>query len=222
MIAYRVPTTIGAFLFDIDGTLYSNDEYMHFQQEVLIRELARSRGLTYQTMAKAVEQVRNEHTEAHPGSKTSLGNVMAALGVDIATSVNWRTRFIIPSDYIRPDATLRQTLSILASASAGPKAVLVAVTNNPRSVGEATLQALGIRDLFLRVVGLDDTMKSKPAAEPYLLAASLAGVAPERCLSIGDRYDVDLAIPLGLGMGAMLVSGVEDVYTLPTYLLQVT
>jgi len=62
-------------------------------------------------------------------------------------------------------------------------------------------------------------MKSKPAREPYELAARLVGQPPERCLSIGDRYDVDLALPLELGMGAILVDGVEDLYGLPGLLL---
>jgi phosphoglycolate phosphatase/putative hydrolase of the HAD superfamily len=216
--AYRVPATIGAFLFDIDGTLYSHDGYARFQQDVLIRELARIRGQTFEAMAAAVERVRREHAAANDGEKTSLGNAMAALGVDIATSSAWRARLIKPSAYLHADPELRHALVSLATGLKGQPAVLVAVTNNPRSTGEATLEALGVSDLFLHVVGLDDTMKSKPAAEPYLLAASLAGVAPEYCLSIGDRYDVDLAIPLELGMGAILVSGVADVYTLPTYL----
>lgn len=218
MTAYRVPETIGAFLFDIDGTLYSNNEYVRFQQNVLIQELARIRGQTLEAMTAIVEQTRREHASTYAGAQTSLGNAMAALGVDIATSSAWRSRLITPSAYLHCDPELRRVLTILAAGLTGQPAALVAVTNNPRSVGEATLVALGVRNLFLRVVGLDDTMKSKPAAEPYLLAASLAGVAPDACLSIGDRYDVDLAIPLELGMGAILVSGVTDIYALPAYL----
>ncbi|OHD22429.1 MAG: hypothetical protein A2Y38_03595 [Spirochaetes bacterium GWB1_59_5] len=218
MTAYRIPETIDAFLFDIDGTLYSNAEYGRVQSEVLIRELALIRDEPYEAIAAAVEHIRSEHAAANGGAKTSLGKAMAALGVDIATSVSWRARLIAPSAYLTVDPELRRALSVLAAGISGRPARLVAVTNNPRSVGEATLETLGVRDLFLRVVGLDDTMKSKPAAEPYLLAASIAGTKPEDCLSVGDRYDVDLAVPLELGMGAILVSGVADVYALPSYL----
>jgi phosphoglycolate phosphatase/putative hydrolase of the HAD superfamily len=105
----------------------------------------------------------------------------------------------------------------------------------------ATLQALGVADLFCHVVGLDDTLKSKPAREPFLLAARHALAGPDTatrtelssletelsgtgtelgtgfaaCLAVGDRYDVDLAVPLELGMGAVLVDGVQDVYLIP-------
>jgi len=216
--AYRVPETIGAYLFDIDGTLYTHDDYVRFQSEVLVRELSSTRGEPYEVTAEAIATIRRDYAASHDGATTSLGNAMAALGIDIATSVAWRKRLIVPSRFLSADPLLHAALARLRDGIRGHSAVLVAVTNNPRSVGDATLEALGIGDLFLRTVGLDDTMISKPAREPYLLAASLAGSAPASCLSVGDRYDVDLAIPLQLGMGAILVSGVADVYGLPDYL----
>jgi len=161
-----------------------------------------------------VARVKAEYAAANGGAATSLGNAMAALGIGVAESVAWRRRLIDPFRFLRPDPRLRAALSALASGTADGPALLLAVTNNPRSVGEATLDALGVRDLFLRVVGLDDTMRSKPAPEPYLLAASIAGLGPAACVSVGDRYDGDLAEPLRLGMGAILVGGVEDVYAL--------
>lgn len=215
MRVYRVPHRIEAFLLDIDGTLYTNPEYVHFQSDCLIREMARARGMSYEEGLSLIHRVRSDYAAANDGDTTSLGNAMASLGVSIATSVAWRSRLIVPSTYLSADPRLRQTLQEL---SEGGRVAIVAVTNNPRSVGEATLDALGVHDLFLRVVGLDDTMLSKPAKEPYLLAASEVGALPESCISIGDRYEVDLKVPLSLGMGAILVDGVRDVYALPELL----
>ncbi len=212
MKVYHLPHTIEAILFDIDGTLYTDRAYIDFQLDVLVDELARQRGEPREAAAAAIEKARISLSAANGGKITSLGNAMAALGVDIATSVEWRSRLIDPSRFLGADACLRSALERLHPL------LMVAVTNNPRSVGEATLKALGVSDLFIRVVGLDDTMKSKPASEPYLVAAQAAGTAPAACVSIGDRYDVDLAVPLELGMGAILVSGVEDVYKLPDIL----
>jgi len=223
---YRIPPVIRAILFDIDGTLYTNAAYVRFQQDVLMEELARVSGESVQAVTSALDAARTQN----PGKTGSLGNAMAALGIDIATSVEWRNRLIDPGKFLKPDPLLRQTLSGLTDVSRQRQStsrgtlndetplVLMAVTNNPRRTGEATLDALGVLDLFKRVVGLDDTMKSKPAREPYLLAASLAGAENATCISIGDRYEVDLAVPLELGMGAVLVSGVEDVYRLPATL----
>ena len=42
-------------------------------------------------------------------------------------------------------------------------------------------------------------------------ASRVTGVPLANSLSVGDRYDIDLALPLDLGMGAVLVTGAEDV-----------
>ena len=230
MTIVRRPASIEAFLLDIDGTLYTDPAYGRFQNDVLIAELARLRGWSREATETALAEARATLTAtdgtatdgtATDGTATSLGNAMAALGISIETSVEWRTRLIDPRRFLSPDRRLRETLETLARGEAGTSvrgAALVAVTNNPRAVGQAGLEALGIADLFRAVVGLDDTMRSKPATEPYRLAAHLAEAPFEACVSVGDRYDIDLAPALALGMGAVLVVGVEDVYALPTAL----
>ncbi len=216
MKVYHLPHTIEAILFDIDGTLYTDKAYVDFQIDVLVDELAMHRNEPRDVTAAAIENARMELAADGAVRRTSLGNAMVLLGIDIATSVEWRSRLIDPSRFLGADPRLRTALERLHPLR------LVAVTNNPRSVGEATLKALGVADLFIRVVGLDDTMKSKPASEPYLAAALAAGTSPAACVSVGDRYDVDLAVPLELGMGAILVSGVEDVYALPEHIKPVS
>ena len=47
-----------------------------------------------------------------------------------------------------------------------------------------------------------------------MTAVKLLGVKCEECLAIGDRYDMDVALPLELGMGGILVCGVSEVYQL--------
>ena len=62
-------------------------------------------------------------------------------------------------------------------------------------------------------------MAAKPHEKPFLKFSELSLCALENCVSIGDRFDIDLAIPLELGMGGILVDGVEDVYCLPQLLI---
>jgi phosphoglycolate phosphatase/putative hydrolase of the HAD superfamily len=57
-------------------------------------------------------------------------------------------------------------------------------------------------------------MKAKPDKEPFLKFLELSGCSPETCVSIGDRFDIDLEVPLEMGMGAIMVNGVSDVYCL--------
>jgi phosphoglycolate phosphatase/putative hydrolase of the HAD superfamily len=53
---------------------------------------------------------------------------------------------------------------------------------------------------------------------PFEKFSNFSRCPPETCVSIGDRYDIDLDIPLQMGMGGILVDGVEDVYCLPELL----
>lgn len=214
MKIFRLPASPRAILFDLDSTLYTHPEYAAFQNDVLVRELARIRGVDETLVRAQIETVR-DRIGAETGKVTSLGNAMAELGVDIPTSVAWRKRLIKPEDWLSRDEKLAEALSILASRFA-----LAVVTNNPGSVGRNALRALGVEDCFRAVVGLDDTMISKPAREPFESAARLLGLPAADCVSVGDRYDVDLAVPLELGMGAILVDGVEDVYRLPVLLMK--
>jgi phosphoglycolate phosphatase/putative hydrolase of the HAD superfamily len=61
-------------------------------------------------------------------------------------------------------------------------------------------------------------MKSKPAREMLELAAQTANATFGECISIGDRFDIDLSLALESGMGGILVSGVEEIYELPALL----
>ncbi|MCX7025178.1 MAG: HAD family hydrolase [Spirochaetes bacterium] len=210
MKVYRIPVHVSAILFDIDSTLYTDEAYAGFQNDVLVGELARTRGMDFQQALLETEKARVRWAERNGAGRTSLGNAFLELGIPIATSVAWRERLIQPAEWLDSDAALAAALGRLAA-----RFRLAAVTNNPRSVGRAALEALGVSAVFRVVVGLDDTMVSKPSREPFELAIKLLGTDAGACVSIGDRYDVDLAVPLGLGCGAVLVDGVGDVYALP-------
>ncbi len=207
-----LPASPRALIFDLDSTLYSRPAYAAFQEEVLVERLARERGESKSETAALIARMREERKAAGLG-RTSMGRLFAELGCDIATSVRWRGELIEPADWLEADPALGEALDALSSRFA-----LALLTNNPREVGEKSLAALGVRERFAVVVGLDDTMVSKPAPEPFLKAAALLGVEPSACVSIGDREDVDLAPALELGMGAILVEGVEEVYGLPAAL----
>jgi len=219
MRVFRVPEKLRAVLFDMDATLYENADYERAQVDLPVERLARLRGKSVRDMAGEIARLRESLEGANGGRKTSLANVFAALGVGIEESVRWRNELLRPEDFLREDALLRAALARLAGSFA-----LAVVTNNPGPVAERTLAALGVADLFRgggrsRVVGLGACGVSKPHAAPYLMAAALCGAEPEACLSAGDRYDIDIAIPLELGMGGILVEGVGDVYGLPDLLL---
>jgi FMN phosphatase YigB (HAD superfamily) len=198
-----------ALVFDLDNTLYTNPEYAAFQEDVLVERLGRELGLSAEAASARIAALRAERAAAGLG-KTSLGRLFAALGIEIATSVRWREECYEPGEWLSKDQRLDRALAALSK-----RFVIALVTNNPRLIGEKSLAALGVRDHFSTLVGLDDTFAGKPAPEPFALVAGRLGLDPTVCVSIGDRFDVDLAPAMELGMGAILVDGVEDVYRLP-------
>jgi phosphoglycolate phosphatase/putative hydrolase of the HAD superfamily len=213
MKIFRLPDPCAAILFDMDSTLYTNPQYAHSQIELLIERLARLRGTALTKMHEEINRFRENWAREHGGAQISLGNVLAAFGISIEETIKWREELDEPERYLAADEQLRRALEQLES-----RFVLAVVTNSPVSIAAKTLAALGVEDLFKVIVGLDTCHVSKPHEQPLLRAAMLCGTGPESCVSVGDRYDIDIALPLEIGMGGILVDGVKDVYTLPEVL----
>jgi phosphoglycolate phosphatase/putative hydrolase of the HAD superfamily len=203
-----------ALLFDMDGTLYSHDEYMRSQIDLPIMRLAQKKGKTFEQMNEEIAAFRESWADANNGRSISLGNIFLSFGISIEENIRWREELCRPEKYLAEDKTLRSTLLDLSS-----RFFLAAVTNNPVSVAVRTFSALGVSDILKNIAGLDTCKTSKPNKEIFHKAAQICGVPPELCISIGDRYDIDIALPLELGMGGILVDGVEDVYKLPEILV---
>jgi phosphoglycolate phosphatase/putative hydrolase of the HAD superfamily len=198
------PEKISAIIFDMDGTLYTHPEYLRFQIDASIQRLAEVRGAPLEAMKREIAEYRAEWAETHGGRQISLGNTFKAFGISIAESIRWREELYEPADFLKADTALQTALLRC-------KAKLAVVTNNPVLVARKTLAVLGVEDCFTGVVGLDTCFVSKPAVEPFLEAVRLCGAPLEECLAVGDRRDLDVAPGLRLGMGGVVVDGVEEV-----------
>ncbi len=216
MTIYKIPANLRAFIFDIDSTLYTNPSYAFEQVDCQVRQFAKERGITADEARRMVADYRKKFAAEHEGSKVSLGNTLLAFGVPIAQSVEWRRQLLEPADFLGRDEKLIETLKILQS-----KYQLICVTNNPVLPARKTLDAIGVSDFFPEIVGLDTCFKSKPALEPFETAVQRLGndIKAQNCLAVGDRYDMDIKLPLEMGMGGILVSGVEEVYQIPQNML---
>ena len=213
MKIYKIPTNLKAFIFDIDSTLYTNQAYAFEQVDCQVRQFAKERGISADEARRMVSDYRKKFAAEHNGSKVSLGNTLLAFGVQISQSVQWRRELLEPADFLGKDEKLIETMKVLQE-----KYQLICVTNNPVLPARKTLEAIGISEFFPDIVGLDTCLKSKPALEPFKTAvewlskSSKTEIKAENCLAVGDRYDMDIALPLEMGMGGILVSGVEEVY----------
>lgn len=214
MKVYKIPENLKTIIFDIDSTLYTSAAYAFEQVDCQVREFARIRGIEANEARKMVADYRKEFADKNNGKKISLGNTLVAFGIPIETSVKWREQLLEPKEFLGRDELLIEELKILKQHFN-----LICVTNNPVLPARKTLEAIGVETLIPEIVGLDTCFKSKPAVEPFMTAVERIGCKVEECLAIGDRYDMDIGLPLEMGMGGILVTGVEELYDLHKLLL---
>ncbi len=214
MEIYNLPETPKSLVFDIDLTLYNSQAYQISQRQLITERLASHLGISFQETDAKLRAIRDDFAQRHEGRQLSTGNAFRCLGIDILTSIKWREELYKPEDHLKPDRELDLVLTQLAEIFH-----MAAVTNNPTLIGERTLSALGVRQHFSPVLGLDRFGESKPTMTPFYMVSSQHHVSLHEMVSIGDRMAVDIELPVQHGMGGILVGGINDVYRLPHVLL---
>lgn len=210
---FSIPEKLTTIIFDIDSTLYTSAAYAFEQVDAQIRFWAKKQNISEAQARNKISEFRRNWSSQHSGKKISLGNTFTHFGVTIEESVQMRRNLLEPKNFLHKDKRLIETIKKLKK-----KYKVICVTNNPELPAKKTLEALGILELIPDVIGLDTSGKSKPAREPFEIALKKTSSKAEECISIGDRYDMDISLPLEMGMGGILVSGVKDVYRLPEIL----
>lgn len=206
MEKFNLPQNPTTLIFDIDGTLYTSAEFVQEQIDVQVRHWADINGMSHEDARKKIADFRKKYAAENDGKKISLGNVFLNFGVDIDTSIKWRIELLKPEDFLKPNEELKTALE-----KAAEKFTLIAVTNNPVEAARKTLAVLGLDKIIPEIIGLDTCRKSKPAKEILDIALERTGAKAEECISIGDRYDIDLSLPVKMGMGGVLVNGADEV-----------
>lgn len=206
MEKFNLPQNPTTLIFDIDGTLYTSAEFVQEQIDVQVRHWADINGMSHEDARKKIADFRKKYATENDGKKISLGNVFLNFGVDIDTSIRWRIELLKPENFLKPNEELKTALE-----KAAEKFTLIAVTNNPAEAARKTLAVLGLDKIIPEIIGLDTCRKSKPAKEILDIALERTGAKAEECISIGDRYDIDLSLPVKMGMGGVLVNGADEV-----------
>jgi L-threonylcarbamoyladenylate synthase len=198
-----------AIVFDMDGTLYRNARLNQAYDRSVDRVVAEAQGVS-------LAEARRRFLAAYDRLRRRLGRTpsklytLTQLGISDRDWARRAGRWIKPHLYLKPNPRLRRTLLALR-----PHFKLAVVTNNHRRNLVSTLRALGVDDCFDDLLALSDTRLFKPSRRLYQVSAERLGVDPADCLSVGDRYELDLAPAAQAGMQTLLVQRLADLYRLP-------
>ncbi len=160
-----------ALLFDLDGTLIDTES------------LAVAAGLVAFEAAGHPVDMAFMHRLVGIDGPTSAKIIRAHLPlVELAQlDALWREGF---EARMRESLTLKPGVTELLSHALHLPRVLV--TSSRRVDAHKKLGMAGLGQTFAHVVTVDDVTNAKPHPDPYLLAASLLGVPPARCLVFED------------------------------------
>ena len=159
-----------AILFDLDGTLIDTES------------IALATGMAaFAALGHAVDEAFM-HALVGKDEPTAARMIRAALpGVDLdGVNQHWRKGF---NDGVDAGLELKPGARDLLPALKHPLAI---VTSTGRKGAHHKLGIAGIAGAFTHVVTLDDVRAPTPDPEPYLLAATLFGISPTRCLVFED------------------------------------
>jgi beta-phosphoglucomutase-like phosphatase (HAD superfamily) len=159
-----------ALLFDLDGTLIDTES------------IALETGLAAFAAAGHPVDEAFMHRLVGRDEPTAAALIRAAIPEADLDTINrsWRTAFAAGVDRGLP---LKPGAAELLALVRQPMAI---VTSTGRAGAHHKLAIAGISGSFVHVVTLDDVATPKPAPDPYLLAASLFGFKPGRCLVFED------------------------------------
>ncbi len=187
-----------AWLVDLDGTLYE----ARWVKLLMAAELAIAGWNAIPTLRRFRHEHENVRAEQHEGDPFRLQLELTARALE--RDPEHVERHVRTWMFERPGKWIaRFKRSSLFSeirdfrAGGGKTAV---VSDYPAL---AKLSALGEPELFDTVVASGEPggpRRLKPHPEGYLRAAELLGVAPAKCLVIGDRDDADGAAARAAGM----------------------
>jgi len=201
-------TGIRAIVFDLDGTLYAN---LAFSREIgrsFSRYIGTLKGLDEEAALALVKETR-ARLSAACGWEMTLSMTCQELGGNLREAHRHMAGEIDPDRFLTRDDRVIALLERLKV-----RFDLLLYTNNNRTLTARIMALLGFEGLFRQIVTIEDGWCAKPAPPVLDMVMNLAGIPPEQCLFVGDRYDIDLRLPAERGCPVLLVTTVEELLQL--------
>lgn len=169
---------IRAVVFDLDGTLFDTLPSL----TAATNEVLRSAGLR----AVPPQLLRAALSEGlHPMFRQALALQSSETGAIEAQVLERELQSVYASRWLR-EASLFEGASALVSALHERGVSLAVCTNRDRSSAQTILDGAGLRLRFDVIVGVDDTPRPKPAADPLLRVLDLLSLSAPDVLFVGD------------------------------------
>lgn len=199
---------IKALVFDLDGTLYVNNDLGARISDVACRYLAEMKGISADEADALIRQTK-ESLSASTNYDCTLSHAIMALGGDLRALHNRFAEEIRPREFLSLD---RRVVDLLKSL--GENFELYLYTNNNRRLSVGIMELIGVNGLFRRVFTIEDSWRPKPDRDSLETILQLIDKKPGECLFVGDRYDVDLRLPATMGCAVFLVNSVVELLSL--------
>ncbi|HUD30294.1 MAG TPA: HAD family phosphatase [Novosphingobium sp.] len=187
-----LPDPVRAVIFDMDGTLLETEA----AHQRAFEEAGYAIGWPLE--AALLESMIGINRDAN---QTKLAEVLGP-------------EFPLARFYLESDARFDDIVNAGLPLRPGTEAILghlrdagvpmALCTSTEGGIAEARLEQAGLLHYFDVVVTRSDVVEAKPAPEPYLLAASRLGVAPQDCLAVEDSY-AGVAAAVAAGIPTIMV-----------------
>lgn len=206
---------IKAVLFDLDETLIDAPAGLDAAHEAVARKLRdylREHGIradeaTIRSKLDEFDDLMNMETKYNRDEwwpvllrELGLRKKVSRQTIEELTKLYWNTYSNVSGPY--PDAV--PTLNHLKEK--GYRLGLITDTDGKPGIKRKRLKRLDFIGLFdVVVVGGEDTSRTKPSPEPFLLAASKLGLRVEECVVVGDKPFTDIKGAKIAGMRAVWI-----------------
>lgn len=197
--------SLRAIVFDLDGTLYQNDELGDQVNRSACRYIASLKGIPEAEADLLLREARAK--QSGPGG--TLSRAVLALGGNLPELHHRMSLEVHPEGLLTVDPRVPELLVRLAG-----RYQLYLFTNNNQALSKRIMAQIGVAGLFARVFTIEDSWQPKPDRTVLLGILAAIGRKPAETLFVGDRYEVDLAMPESLGCAILETNSVEELLSL--------
>jgi putative hydrolase of the HAD superfamily len=186
--------------FDLDNTLCFADEYYSKVKDITERFFAEKTGMTSEAVRTVIDSMARRLRQT--GRVLTHFDIALEFGVDFSLFEKELHSLLRYHQLIRRDHDVRCILEHLSGTLGFRLAVL---TNGSQLQAEGVLRALGVFDLFEKVVAPVSGGPRKPAREFFDLGLKSMGVKAADAAMVGDSRKTDILPARKLGMRTVLI-----------------